>query len=123
MSAAPWGYAEFLEAITDPGHERHAELKEWIAEDFDPNVIDADRLGEQVAQLAKRWSRIRKDLRFSPYAEHRLKYGYFHRPNDIYPSPSSVVLKPVADHGIEVGIKKSAARHCFVEHAVDGAKK
>jgi len=53
----PWGYAEFLEAISDPGHERHAEFKEWIAEDFDPNVIDADRLGEQVAELAKRWSR------------------------------------------------------------------
>jgi hypothetical protein len=54
---SPWGYAEFLEALSDPGHERHAEFKEWIAEDFDPNVIDAGSLGEQVAQLAKRWSR------------------------------------------------------------------
>jgi Plasmid pRiA4b ORF-3-like protein len=53
----PWGYAEFLAAINDPGHERHAEFKEWIAEDFDPNVIDAGSLGEQVAQLAKPWSR------------------------------------------------------------------
>src|SRR5207249_8405783 len=25
----PWGYAEFLEAIADPNHERHRELKEW----------------------------------------------------------------------------------------------
>jgi hypothetical protein len=24
----PWGYAEFLDAIRDPAHERHAELKE-----------------------------------------------------------------------------------------------
>ena len=26
----PWGYAEMLEAIADPKHERHAELTEWI---------------------------------------------------------------------------------------------
>src|SRR5579875_2037172 len=53
----PWGYAEFLEAIRDPNHDRHTKSKEWIAEDFDPNIIDAGWLGEQVAQLAKRWSR------------------------------------------------------------------
>ncbi len=53
----PWGYAEFLKAIHDPKHERHAELKEWTANDFDPNVVDADGLAEEVAALAKRWSR------------------------------------------------------------------
>ena len=52
----PWGYAEFLEAIDDPKHERHAELKEWTADDFDPNVVDTDGLAEEVAALAKRWS-------------------------------------------------------------------
>jgi hypothetical protein len=53
----PWGYAEFLDAIHDPKHERHAELKEWIADDFDPNAVDAQRLTEEVAELAKSWSR------------------------------------------------------------------
>ena len=53
----PWGYAEFLEAINDPKHERHAELTEWIGDEFDPKVVDADRLAEDVAALAKRWSR------------------------------------------------------------------
>jgi Plasmid pRiA4b ORF-3-like protein len=53
----PWGYAEFLEAIRDPDHDRHAEFKEWIAEDFDPNIVDAEQLGKEVATLAKRWSR------------------------------------------------------------------
>jgi Plasmid pRiA4b ORF-3-like protein len=53
----PWGYAEFLAAISDPGHSRHAEFKEWIGEEFDPKIVDADWLGEQVAALAKRWSR------------------------------------------------------------------
>jgi hypothetical protein len=53
----PWGYAEFLDAIHNPKHERHAEFKEWIADDFDPNAVDAQRLTEEVAELAKSWSR------------------------------------------------------------------
>jgi hypothetical protein len=53
----PWGYAEFLEAIKDPKHERHAELTEWFAADFDPAVVDAEGLIDEVATLAKRWSR------------------------------------------------------------------
>lgn len=53
----PWGYAELLEAIADPKHERHAELSEWIAEDFDPNEAPTLRLADEVASLAKSWSR------------------------------------------------------------------
>ena len=52
-----WGYAEYLEAIGNPKHERHAEFKEWLAEDFDPNFVDASWLAEKVNALAKRWSR------------------------------------------------------------------
>ena len=52
----PWGYAEYLEAIGNPKHERHAEFKEWLAEDFDPNFVDASWLAEKVNALAKRWS-------------------------------------------------------------------
>jgi hypothetical protein len=36
-----WGYAEFLEAIAGPKHERHRELLEWIGGEFDPEVFDA----------------------------------------------------------------------------------
>lgn len=53
----PWGYGEFLEAIADPGHERHRELKEWFADDFNPDVVDVQQLAEAVAELAQRWSR------------------------------------------------------------------
>ena len=53
----PWGYGELLEAIADPKHERHAEFKEWIADDFDPHVVDAKWLAGEVAALAKKWSR------------------------------------------------------------------
>lgn len=50
-------YAEFLEAIGNPKHECHAEFKEWLADDFDPNLVDAGWLAEEVTTLAKRWSR------------------------------------------------------------------
>ena len=38
------GYEEFLEAIRDPGHERHEELLDWIGGDFDPETFDASRV-------------------------------------------------------------------------------
>jgi hypothetical protein len=54
----PWGYAEFLEAMNDPKHERHDELAGWIDEDeFDPTAVDANRLARSVAGLAEHWAR------------------------------------------------------------------
>jgi len=38
----PSGYAELLEAVADPAHERHAELLEWLPPDFDPEAFDVD---------------------------------------------------------------------------------
>jgi hypothetical protein len=35
-----WGYADFLEAITDPDHEQHDELLEWVGRKFDPEEFD-----------------------------------------------------------------------------------
>ena len=49
----PLGYAEFLDAIHDPKHERHVELREWIGNDFDPNDADANALAQRLAMLAK----------------------------------------------------------------------
>lgn len=52
----PWGYAELLEVIKNPKHERHAELTEWIGDNFDPDAVDTESLTEGVAALAKKWS-------------------------------------------------------------------
>jgi hypothetical protein len=38
----PWGYADLLDAISDRSHERHAELKEWLGDEFDPERFDID---------------------------------------------------------------------------------
>ena len=35
-----WGYADFLKAINDPGHESHEEMLEWIGGSFDPEKFD-----------------------------------------------------------------------------------
>ncbi|MEV7525614.1 plasmid pRiA4b ORF-3 family protein [Streptomyces sp. NPDC091371] len=38
----PCGYADFLAAITDPQHEQHEELLDWIGGTFDPDHLDID---------------------------------------------------------------------------------
>lgn len=53
----PSGYAEFLEAITNPAHERHAEIARWHGPDFDPAAIDVKGIEAKLEALAKRWSR------------------------------------------------------------------
>jgi len=53
----PWGYDEFLDALADPAHENHAEMKEWAGEPFDPTAVDVEALANDVAALAKAWTR------------------------------------------------------------------
>ena len=56
----PWGYAEYLEAMADPNHERHAEMAAWRGPDFDPNVVDVAGIEKEMAKLARRWSRAKR---------------------------------------------------------------
>ena len=50
----PWGYAEYLEAMADPNHERHAEMLEWRGPDFDPNAVDEAAIRKQLNRLTLR---------------------------------------------------------------------
>jgi Plasmid pRiA4b ORF-3-like protein len=59
----PPGYAEFLEAMVDPNHERHKELTEFYDADFDPNALDVIAIQRRVADLAKGWSRSKPKRR------------------------------------------------------------
>ncbi len=56
----PWGYQEFLEALADPEHERHAELREWHGESFDPHAVDLVQLDRALQDTVRRWSRPRR---------------------------------------------------------------
>jgi hypothetical protein len=53
----PWSYIELLEARRDPNHERYAECEDWFTNDFDPETVNLNWLTNEVAALAKRWSR------------------------------------------------------------------
>ena len=53
-----WGYGNLIEALEEnPDHEGHAEMREWVGDDFDPQQFDAERLKAEVTALAKRWSK------------------------------------------------------------------
>jgi hypothetical protein len=64
----PWGYNEFLEAIADPKHERHQELREWSGDDFNPTEFDADEINRTLAQFSPRKGTRRKSVK-SPITE------------------------------------------------------
>lgn len=46
-----WGYAEFLEALADPTHERHQELTDWYGGEFNPAAFDAAAVNELLRAL------------------------------------------------------------------------
>lgn len=45
------GYAEFLEAIADPGHDEHAEMWQWGGGPFDPKGFDVNATNAALRQL------------------------------------------------------------------------
>ena len=47
----PWGYAEYLDAMSDPTHTRHAELIDWLG-CRDPGVIDRQAMATALARVA-----------------------------------------------------------------------
>jgi hypothetical protein len=47
----PWGYADFLRAIADPQHDRHAELLAWCGGRFDANAFEAQEVDGVFARL------------------------------------------------------------------------
>lgn len=46
----PWGYGDYLAAITDPHHEQHEELLEWRGP-FDPEAFDAKMATGQMRKV------------------------------------------------------------------------
>jgi hypothetical protein len=50
----PWGYAEYLAAMADPKHERHAEMVDWRGAAFDPSAVDQASIQKQLDRLALR---------------------------------------------------------------------
>ena len=53
----PWGYAEYLKATADVGHERHAEMIAGRGRDLAPEIVDVAAIEKELAKLSTRWSR------------------------------------------------------------------
>jgi len=49
----PYGYPEFLRALKDPGHERHAELTAWIGGAFDPEHVPLAQINQRLAAFGR----------------------------------------------------------------------
>ncbi len=47
-----WGYAELCDAMSNPGHERHDELLDWLGYRFDPAAFDRGRVNARLGRLA-----------------------------------------------------------------------
>jgi hypothetical protein len=53
----PPGYDELLEALADPAHPEHGELKERVPVDFDPEVFDLEHVNTILARARRRQRR------------------------------------------------------------------
>jgi pRiA4b ORF-3-like protein len=62
VGGAP-GYAEYLQAISDPAHPEHEHMCRWGPERFDPNVVDRAELEAAVNALSEKWKPRRRTRR------------------------------------------------------------
>lgn len=53
----PPGYEMFLEAMADPEHPQHEELRDWHGGPFNPDKPEEAALRKDVAALARKWSK------------------------------------------------------------------
>jgi len=49
-----WGYTELLEIVRNRGHKRHAEVMEWLGEQFDPEEFDLGKVNEWLTGFIKK---------------------------------------------------------------------
>ncbi len=49
------GFYNLLEAISDPRHDQHEELRDWLGDDFNPESFSVDEVNRRLAPL--RWRR------------------------------------------------------------------
>lgn len=56
----PYGYAHLLEVRADPTHPDHAEMAEWLDEDFDPEEFSADARDAMLAAQFGAAARVKR---------------------------------------------------------------
>lgn len=56
----PPGYESLLEALGDPKHEQHDDMRRWIGRRFDPEKFDRATTNKKLATMSKRVNRTWK---------------------------------------------------------------
>ena len=46
-----WGYAEFLETISDPEDPEYESMLEWVGEEFNPEKIDLEEINDNLKRV------------------------------------------------------------------------
>ncbi|MCK1694246.1 plasmid pRiA4b ORF-3 family protein [Bradyrhizobium sp. 144] len=57
------GYAEYLDAISDPAHPEHEQMRLRGPKQFDPNVVDRKSIEPAVDALSEIWKPHRRAMR------------------------------------------------------------
>ena len=52
----PWGYSDFVEAISNPDHRGHEQMLEWVGGEFDPERFDLESVNKKLRRLRTRKS-------------------------------------------------------------------
>jgi len=50
------GFYELLDALADPNHEQHQEMRDWIGGEFDPQAFSVDEVNRKLAPKRRRSS-------------------------------------------------------------------
>jgi hypothetical protein len=51
------GFYNLLEAIGNPDHDQHEEMRDWLGDDFDPEAFSVDEVNRRLAPLHRRRSK------------------------------------------------------------------
>ncbi len=51
------GFHNLLEAIGNPEHDQHEEMRDWLGDDFDPEDFSVDEVNRRLAPLHRRQSK------------------------------------------------------------------
>ena len=54
------GFYDLVEAIADPNHEQHVELKDWLGYDFDPMDFSIDSVNQMLLPARRRGKTAKK---------------------------------------------------------------
>jgi Plasmid pRiA4b ORF-3-like protein len=49
----PSGYAEFLDAWLDPGHDEHKSMRQWAGRKFHPELCDLDAINKAITKAMR----------------------------------------------------------------------